>query len=586
MPNRARPTRISVGSAALAAEATDPAAGPADPLGPLEAAPASARARGGDRQDGPRLDASRLVFVVYAPFGTDELLSTFPDGAPALTDHPLVQALRGVAAAGVPVVALIDRVGDDTRLLEIEPGRPPRERITSCWKQDMASPRTLAGLLRRAAACHPKADLVLALEGHGAGYLPEIDRRQVTHANLTLTPGGDTVRWEINPIVPDAGGAPTLPMGAPILPMGAPILPMGAPILPMGAPILPTNHLPLSTWALGEALRLSQQPDGKVRAAPRVRVVHLNNCFNLSVEVLHTLAPWADWATAYGNYNFFTAGESYPALFRAVARRGVVTAGALARGFARGNDLSLQSPPQHPTFGGTVRLADMKAVAEKLDGLSARLVAWLSPLAGLARETAVQAVAKAIARAQQLDSDGDLRLEVPDAQTDLLSLAAHLQDADLALPADVVTAAGDLATVLAGIKQYGAVDRPWMLPASAGVVWDFSAPTLAMNILLPDPGRQGLWDWRSPFYLAIDAENDTPRVQPHVIELLKTTDWVDFLKEYHRQTPFKGLFPARIPEFLRAQRGKEWPPRDRGEAPGQPPRGGKGSGKGRGGAKR
>ena len=101
MPNRARPTRTASGSAALSAvaadaspaDATDPAAGPADPLGPLDAAPVSARARGGDRQDGPRLDASRLVFVVYAPFGTDELLSTFPDGAPALTDHPMVQAL-------------------------------------------------------------------------------------------------------------------------------------------------------------------------------------------------------------------------------------------------------------------------------------------------------------------------------------------------------------------------------------------------------------------------------------------------------------------------------------------------------------
>ena len=70
-----------------------------------------------------------------------------------------------------------------------------------------------------------------------------------------------------------------------------------------------------------------------------------------------------------------------------------------------------------------------------------------------------------------------------------------------------------------------------------------------MNIFLPDPDLSGLWDWRSPFYLAVDAESDRPLVQPHVIDFLKVTDWVDFIKELHRDVPFVGLLAAVIPTF-------------------------------------
>ncbi len=38
------------------------------------------------------------------------------------------------------------------------------------------------------------AALVLALEGHGAGYLPDIDRRQLTQAHLTQN---GKVAWRI-----------------------------------------------------------------------------------------------------------------------------------------------------------------------------------------------------------------------------------------------------------------------------------------------------------------------------------------------------------------------------------------------------
>ena len=64
-----------------------------------------------------------------------------------------------------------------------------------------------------------------------------------------------------------------------------------------------------------------------------------------------------------------------------------------------------------------------------------------------------------------------------------------------------------------------------------------------------DPDLRGLWDWRSPFYLAVDAESDRPLVQPHVIDFLKLTDWADFIKAYHKEVRFAGLLAAAIPTF-------------------------------------
>jgi hypothetical protein len=483
-----------------------------------------------------KMTNKNTVLVVFAPFGTDEELSTFPDGKSLLlSKHPLVIALGEVARTGVHVVALIDRVDNDSILIEIPGGNPKGAVATSCWKQDMSSPRSLAGLLERAAKCHKGADIVLALEGHGAGYLPEIDTRKITHENLTKTAGGP-VRWELNPT--------GTPGKAPVLPMGAPVLAMGAPVLPMGAPVLPTNHLPMSTWGLGEALRLARR-----RGVPTLRVVHLDNCFNMSAELLHTLMPHAEFASGYANYNFFTAGVPYPAVFQAMQRQGGFTAEQLARAFAKGNGDLLDAKGNHPTVGGTVKLSRMKDVAARIDRLADVLIAAMVG-AGAGRAALVGRIEQAIRRAMQYDTNGDFVLDVPDQMTDLMGFAAHLQDADLAFdPATVVPAAKALQAALAAVKQYGANDRPWLVPDASPIRWNFSERTLAMNILLPDPTRQGLWDWRTPFYMNVDAENDDPKVQPHVIDFLKATDWVDFLREYHKDTPFVGLLPALIPDF-------------------------------------
>ena len=485
--------------------------------------------------DAPATDS--VLLVVYAPFGTDEVLSSFPDGASAdLSQHPLYMALIDVAAQGTHVVALIDRVQEDTVLVQIEAGKPESARTTSRWKQDMASPNTLAGLLQQAHAAHPTAAVVLALEGHGAGYLPEIDRRQLTQQNLTHL-GKEPIVWQISP--PESG--------SPVLPMGAPILPMGAPILPMGAPILPTNHMPLSTWGIGHALKMANDA-----GVPKLAVIHFNNCFNMAVELMHTVAPHAEFATGYPNYNFFTSGESYPGVFKRLRLHGPVTPQVLAQWFAEANHKMLSDKGNHPTTGSVVQLSRMQEIADRVDDLSDALLAELNTAASsAARADVVERLRTAIKAAQQFDAgNSDFVLETPDQLTDLMSLAAALQDPLLAFnPLTVLPAAKALQDALAGMRQYGDNERPWLVPDDSGIRWDFSSQNLAMNILLPDPDLRGLWDWRSPFYLAVDAESDRPLVQPHVIDFLKITDWVDFIKEYHREVKFAGLLPASIPVF-------------------------------------
>ncbi|TXC66661.1 hypothetical protein FSC37_15120 [Piscinibacter aquaticus] len=197
---------------------------------------------------------------------------------------------------------------------------------------------------------------MLALEGHGAGYLPEIDRRQLTLASMTDGDPKD-FEWRLDA----SGGAPVLPGGSPLLPGGSPLLPGGSPLLPGGSPLLPANHMPMSTWGLGAALRAAADA-----GVPRISVIHFDNCFNMSVEVLHTVAPYAEYATGYPNYNFFTAGEGYPGVFATLAQQGA-TARDLAQAFAKGNQKILEDKRNHPTIGCAIRLERMKDITERLD---------------------------------------------------------------------------------------------------------------------------------------------------------------------------------------------------------------------------
>ncbi|WP_416460823.1 clostripain-related cysteine peptidase [Rubrivivax gelatinosus] len=466
-----------------------------------------------------------VTLIVFAPFGEDTTLATYPDGSTQdVMQHPLTQALREVAATGVNVCALVDRVDDETWLIDIPAFQPEALACSSHWKQRMDSPRTLAGLVRHAHQRHPATSLVLALEGHGAGFIPEIDRNQLSAQAYTED---GRFQWQV-----------TGSQASPVLPMGSPVLPMGSPVLPMGSPVLPMGTLPLSTWGLGEALRLAREA-----GAPRLAAIHFDNCFNMAVEVLHTVAPYAEVATGYMNYNFFTAGAPYPQVFRQLASQGSATPGQLGQWFADANHAVLAAKGNHPTTAGVVLLSRMQHIAECVDELADALLSVLSGAAD--RQAVVESIRRAIVRAQQYDSDGSMRLETPDELTDLASLAQALLRQDF--PGDRVHAAAHaLRESLAGIKRYGDDDSPWTDPSAR---WNFSERALAMNIFLPDPLLVGLWDWRSPYYLDVNPDSSRPGVQPQVIEFLKATDWVDFIVEYHREARFAGLLSPRRRPF-------------------------------------
>jgi hypothetical protein len=497
-----------------------------------------------------------VVFAVYAPFGTDPVLSQWPLTRQAdIARQPLVKALLAVAAQGANVSALIDLSDDDSWLVEIPAGQPGRMLISSAWKQDMGSPRALAGFLRRVHQRFPCQALVLALEGHGAGFMPEVDPLGITPESTSRTTSGGEVRW-----VFEQGQAGFEPAA------GAPALPMASPMLPMASPMLPAARLPLSTWGLAEALRLARRA-----GVPRPAVIHFNNCFNMSFELLHTIAPLADVATGYGNYNFFTAGASYPRVFERLRLAGGATAEQLGQWFAAENAAGLRAKGNHPTVGASIRLSRLKPLTAALDQMARALTT------ALRTDPAARAtVRSAILAAQQYDTNANQQLETPDQLSDLGSLAVQLQQS-FAAGSPVSTAAAAVQSRLTGVWQYGDFERPW---TDETEVWDFRAQHLGVNLMLPDPALDGLWDWRSPYYLAGRADPSQPPAHKAQIPFLSDRSgqpppWVEFIVEYHRTTPLKGFLPATAPVFptFNARFKPQYPPPQDKPGPNDPQRG-------------
>lgn len=480
-------------------------------------------------QTGANTPTAGITLVVYAPYGTDIELAGYPDQKrKAIERHPLVLNLAAVAACGVHVCALIDLVDDKTWLVEFTANRKTPV-FTSRWKQQMDAMEPLQGLIRHACEKRPGTALVLGLEGHGAGFMPELNRHLLSMEQVTEN---GRFEWHLGK-----------DRGSPVLPAGSPLLPAGSPLLPAGSPLLPTNHLPMSTWALGQAIKSAMKGH-----EGRLAVIGFSNCFSMSVELLHTVAPRAEYAVGYPNYNFFTAGAAYAAAFAELkANQFSASTEQLATWLVEANGRLLHAKTHHPTVGGLVRLNRMAGIAKAVDALAKALITALTS-GDIAHQRAVaQKIRSAIRKAQQYDTHTPVRLESPDELTDLCSLAHELTPFD-ENPVAVQAAARKLRKLLDGIKAYGDSGTPWIAPE---VHWDFSRKELAMNILCPDPNLVGLWDWRSPYYLQTDAEQLKPAVQPHVIDFLKKTAWAKFIIEYHRHEPFKGLRPALIPAFAR-----------------------------------
>jgi hypothetical protein len=486
--------------------------------------------------------AGSVVFAVYAPIGTDPLLSRHPRASqPPIETHPLTQALRDVAACGVNVSALIDLYEDDTWLVEIPARQPSNELIVSAWKQDMSAPQALAGFMRRAHARFPRSTPVLAIEGHGGAFVPDIDFNRLTPSSTThiasTTPPTE-LHWIAN------GGGTTFGSGSdPSLPMSSPVLPMSSPVLPMSSPVLPAGRMPMSTWGLGEALRLAVKEHG----VPHPALIHFNNCFNASVELLHTVSPWTEFATGYANYDFYTAGAAYPSVCQWLqSQSGGVTIEALARRFAEANRDAIQAQPNQPSIGAAVPAGGrMKSIAAAIDRLAQELVKDLRAATLAAREQARTAVRSAAVASQHYDTEPGFALEVPDQFMDVASFALTL--ASSYPGAAVVQAANALASALKGLWVYGAKDKPYMDPS---VEWNFTDQRLGLNIFFPDPDLRGLWDWRSPYYLSGRVDPNQPPAHRHVIPFLaeragKRPPWVEFIVAYHETTPFRAFLAAK-----------------------------------------
>jgi Clostripain family len=522
----------------------------------------------------PALPKEGTVFAVYAPFGTDEVLSVYPNSAQKRVDQQaLVLALQDVAAQGVNVSALIDLFEDDSYLVEIPANQPRAISVVSAWKQDMSTPRALAGFLRRTHQRFACGKLVLAIEGHGGGFVPDIDAARITARSTTQSIDGQSLRWietETESRYEREDGSPALPIDSPEL--------------PIDSPELPTTRLPLSTWALGEALRMAK--DTKV---PRPSVIHFNNCFNASLEVLHTVAPYADFAAAYANYNFFLAGEAYPAVFARLKAKPGASAQELAQWFAEENFKVLKAKGNHPILAATVALAGMKKLSGALDALAKTLIAALRPANPNDRPIALGRIRDAAMAALLFDTNANKELRAPDQFADLGNLAVQLQ-AKLGAGHPVTLAAAQLQATLEAVRPFAVGDfaRPYLDETQ---VWDFRVKNtagksrgLGMSIFFPDPELKGIWDWRSPYYLSGKVDPTRPPAHRHMIDFLANTGpvnpddphdpnkplWVQFINEYHRGVKFVGLQPAvafSFPVFNAKFKPKYPPPGDSGNDP-------------------
>jgi hypothetical protein len=284
-------------------------------------------------------------------------------------------------------------------------------------------------------------------------------------------------------------------------------------------------------------------------------VIHFDNCFNMSTEVLHTVAPYAQAADGFCNYGFFTAGQAYATAFEQLAAGGgSISSLELAKSLSLAtHELFKSTGGGYPAVGGAVALGHMEAIVNGIDVLAAALVDMI----GSGGDPARDLIQAAITQAQNYDTDYPLALETPDQLTDIYSFAVALMDL-AAANAAVVQAAKELGALLQGIKTFGDVGIPAMDPDQK-FTWDFSETTLAMNIYLPDPLRLGQWDWRASYYGDVKPEpfkvsligggtQELPPAQTGVIDFFKKKNWVLFLKAYHLHTKFNSFHVGRIPE--------------------------------------
>lgn len=474
-----------------------------------------------------------LVFAVFAPFGTDPLLSGYPgEAVRPLEQHPMLQSLKDVAAQGVNVVALIDLVDDDTWLVEIPAWRPQQWRKFSTWKQAMNRPQSLAGFLRHAHLRFGCAHLVLALEGHGAGFLPEIDSVRITPES-TSTPQTKPRSWTVS----GSGSVPSNDDGTPLLGVA------GYAELPVDSPEALPITLPISTWGLAKALDLARG-----YGVPRPAIIHFNNCFNMSLEHLHTVARYADVATGYTNYNYFTSGSTYVKVFERLRTDGPQSPLTVGRWFAEQNRIPLQNPPFHPGVGATIALKKVEDLAKLVDLLACELTRALKGN----RATHFPRIQKAVFDALQFDTNADYRLEVPDQSTDLGTWTAQLLLQYPAVDDPIHKAAQKVNDALKGVKVYGDSGPSKMRPNE---IWNFAHDRIAISIMLPDPKVDGTQDWRTPYYMARKAvPGKAPSIKAQIPFLAERPDgtqapWPAFLDEYHNVTPLPEVRLLRIPPF-------------------------------------
>lgn len=451
-------------------------------------------------------DIVPIVFAVYAPFGTDDRLSQQAD--------PFISNLAATAVPGfVHIVALVDNK-NATRLIEITDGSLQE---TCLSKRDMGDPQTLIDFMAYVQAAHPSTRVVLSLEGHGGGYIPDVDPSEIKPTKWsTPTSDGD------------------IPLQATPTAKGL------EPPLPMGSPELSGQEL-MSTYDLYEAL-----DHITLSGTNKIDLLVLNNCFNLSVEVLATVAPFAEYAVGYPNYNFFSKGVPYQEVFSGETENTPTL--EFAQKFAVTNRAYLHSistpPNEHPTIGGVVTLTQMYTITAYIDVLARELITAVNQGFSENIALAIETSQKYDTTSCQEDMHPEFELGVPDAFTDLHDFAGKLMETFSGISASgVYTAAQDLYNATRNIQVYsdGGL-HPWV-HQDLDYFWEFPSQ-LSLNIFLPIPNHHDFWDWRTLFYVGAPNRHANGL---NTIDFVRTNHWREFLVTFYAQDDFAGIMRPCVP---------------------------------------
>jgi hypothetical protein len=472
----------------------------------------------GDQQVEQRSEPARAVVATQASSG-QVLLIVYFAGDNDLSPYAasiLRRLQHGTALnPNVQVVALFDQAGDhNTAVFELNNGtRQQTDAVQTAWGSDelvTTDPQALTWFLQYARNRYPNASrTIVALIGHGAGLTPEVLPSTVMAANKTA------------------------PQSAPV------------PALPRHSDFTPGDVSDdggyLSTLDYAQAL--SAATDNGARPFD---LLFFDQCFQGNLDVLYQVHQTANILIASPNYAWLAAPyDKYLPLFTPDAPL-EQTATAITRIY----EAALTDSEPNAIFW--VHGADLPVIASAVSDLGAALHSAIS--AGVD-----QRILNAARNSQSVDTTdcgrGNMKLGPPDELIGAGSFARNLQERFLANDNfGIYSAAGAVLNTLNTVHTLARVGKPYLVPPSANIVWDYTDSLTILAPLHRDAApavawRATIYGEQSPLTARWSADPGTTVVISTTFAFARDGQWDNFLADWYTSpmTPTVGMWCDYMP---------------------------------------